>query len=141
MTFSDIQVFLKNFDEEMGILERKFKENTERNLFKCYVPMSDNIRKKARAYVLPLLKELELLSMKYGEKYKMKDIEFHIRHTSDHVNFIKESMKELLDLYESQADYEIISRKWRDLFTNISRRKRLINSRLMLIEKILNNEF
>lgn len=140
MAFEDIKIFLSCFNEEMQDLQKRFEVDSVHNLFLCYIPMSQNIKKKVSSYLNPLLKELEVLDLRYGEKYRSKDIEFHIKQASVHVQFIKQSLKEIYDMYESQQKYEEIAKKWPVAFTNLSRRLPLINSRLMLIEKILEPE-
>lgn len=141
MAYEDIQVFLSSFSDEMDELEKRFKVDSNHLIFQCYIPMVQNIRKKAHAYLNPTLKEFELIAIKYGEKYKMKDLDFHVKQAVENLNMIKTILKEILDLYESQSPYPKIAEKWERAFSGIDKRIQLINSRMLLIEKILKDEY
>lgn len=141
MGFSDINVFLTNFNEDIKELERRYSHDSNHGILQSYIAMAGRIKKQANIFLNPAIKELELLRMRYGEKYQIKDLNFHVKQALDNMAYIKHLLREILELYAEQEPYVKISERWKNAFPSIDKRLKEINSRLILIEKILKDEF
>lgn len=141
MAFSDIPVFLNSFNEDIESLERRYNTDPNNGILISYIGMNARVKRIITNDLDIALKELELAKARYSEKFKMKDIEFHIQQACENLAFIKHMLKDIIEMYESQAEYSKISEKWKDVFMSVDKRMKIINSRLDLIGKILNGEY
>lgn len=141
MGFSDIAVFLTNFNEDIKELEKRYNHDSNNNILQSYIAMASRIKKQANIFLNPAIKELELLRMRYGERYQLKDLDFHVQQALDNMAYIKHLLKEILELYAEQEPYVKISERWKACFPSIDKRLKEINSRLILVERILKDEF
>ncbi len=135
-----ILFYLESLEKDVHTWDRRFKENKNDHIFTHYVAMSQQIREKVRLFLNPSISELTKLKEQYEEKYKHKDLPYHIDAALNICGFLKTLCKELVDLYENQAAQEQVIIRWDYNLVALKKRIPQLKSRLHIIHKILEKE-
>jgi len=138
MLVSDLLQALEKFEETLKELESKFREDSNHRWFQNYIFMSEKIKDNVISFLNPLIEGTRDIQEKYKEVYSSKDIKYHTDTALRHAQNIKDQLKELVIMYNSQKEYPKIKVQWEISFGPISRKISDLRGRLLIIRRILN---
>ena len=137
MLIKDMLDALEKFEEIYADLEKRFKEDKEHRWFINYVFMQEKIKDSVKNYLNVIIESINEVQEKYGEIYFSKDMKYHTETALRHSKQIKDQLKELVIIYNANAEYTKIKVQWEITFTPISRKIRDLRGRLLIIKRIL----
>ncbi len=133
----NIQFHIETFQKELEDWQRRFKLDNKDRWFIHYTIMSEKIKEKATVNLNPTIQEFKSLKETYGEKYRTKDLTYHVDAALTACEALKKMLKELYDLYKKQAEYEHIRSTWQLHFPTLFRRINHVKERIYILDRIL----
>ena len=140
MLTDTIKFNMDSFEKDLQEWQRRFKQDPKDRWFVHYTIMSEKIKEKAKINILPTIHTLQDLKYTYGEKYKVKDIEYHLETALNACEVIRKTLREIYDLYKIQKEYETIRMSWQAHFPTLFKRINNVRERVYILDRILVNE-
>ena len=140
MLTENIKFQLDTLERDVQEWQRRFKQDSRDRLFINYIFISEKIKDKARLSLDPAIQDLQQIKEQYGEKYRIKDLSYHVGLAINTCEFLKNILKEIYDLYQKQEEYEKIKMTWHVHFSSFLKRITSLRERIYILDTILVKE-
>ena len=140
MTTDTLKFQFDSMEKDLKIWQDRFKLDNNDRWFVHYTSMSERIKEKATVNLLPAIEEFKNIKHTYGEKYRTKDINYHIDVALSSCEQLRTLLKEIHTLYKNQAEYEKIRVTWNVHFSTFFRRIQNVRERIYILDRILAKE-
>ena len=94
MLTDSIKFQFDSLEKDLKEWQRRFNLDNNDRLFVHYTSMSQKIKDKATLNLIPAIKEFQDLKFEYGDKYRIKDLNYHVDAALNAADFIKKCLKE-----------------------------------------------
>ena len=140
MTTDTLKFQFDALEKDLKTWQERFKKDNQDRWFVHYTSMSDRIKEKATVNLLPAIEEFKSIKHTYGEKYRIKDINYHIDVALTSCEQLRVLLKEIHTMYKNQAEYEKIRLTWNVHFSTFFRRIQSVRERIYILDRILAKE-
>ena len=140
MLTDSITFQINTLEKDLQEWRRRFKLDPKDRLFINYIFISEKIKDKAKLNLIPAIQELQNIKFHYGDKYRIKDLNYHADAALNACDYIKKILKEIYEMYQKQEEYEKIRVTWQAHFPTLFLRIRHVRERIYILDRILKNE-